>query len=265
MKEITLYHKLRKVSFKSKVYFLLIMFNFALLSASHAGELAVSSIPEQIYITLKYAGEKITLFGETEEGAHIIVKVTSSEGEKLKLSKKGKRGIFWINVKSLEIVDVPSIYLVHTSGKMSDIPKDIQRRIGADKDYSTVKSMARTNPEDPETKIFIDGYVKLKEEQGLYAIREDSVKTIKGRLFKSEFFMPSHAPVGSYRVDAFAVKDNALIASGSAEIKLGKVGIESWITDLAMENGLFYGIMSVMIALLAGIGVGFIFKGGPSH
>jgi len=265
MKEIALYHKLRKVSFKSKIYFLLIMFNFSFLSASHAGELAVSSIPEQIYITLKYAGEKITLFGESEEGAHIIVKMTSMEDEKLKLSKKGKRGIFWINVKSLEIVNVPSIYLVHTSGKMSDIPKDIQRRIGADKDYSTVKSMARTNPEDPETKIFIDGYVKLKEEQGLYAIREDSVKIIKGRLFKSEFFMPSHVPVGSYRVDSYAVKENTLIASGSAEIKLGKVGIESWVTDLAMENGLFYGIMSVMIALLAGIGVGFIFKGGPSH
>ena len=38
---------------------------------SRGDELAVSSVPERIDITLKYAGQKVTLFGEAEEDARL--------------------------------------------------------------------------------------------------------------------------------------------------------------------------------------------------
>jgi len=232
---------------------------------SHAAELAVSSVPERINITLKYSGEKVTLFGETEENALIIARLVSVGEETTKLNKKGRRGFLWMNVKTLELTHVPALYIVQTSGALAALPDDLLVRTGSDRKYAAIRAGAKFTPEDPEEDVLMSGYIRLKEKQGLYAIREDPVQTIKGRLFKSVFFMPSNAPAGVYQFDVFAIKGNAVIASGSTEIWLGKVGIENWVTSFAKNHGLLYGILAVAAALLAGIGVGLVFRGGPTH
>ena len=228
-------------------------------------ELAVSSVPERIDITLKYAGQKVTLFGEAEEGALIITRLVSVGHETTKLNKKGKRGIFWMNVKTLVLSHVPGLYIVHTSGPLEGLPAELLVKTETDKNYSAIRAGAQFMPGDPEKDLLMDGYIRLKESQGLYKIREGTVKTIRGRLFRSEFFMPSNAPVGLYQFDVFAIKGNAVIASGSSTIMLGKVGIENWVTSFARDHGLFYGILAVIAALVAGIGVGLVFREGPPH
>jgi uncharacterized protein (TIGR02186 family) len=230
---------------------------------SHAGELAVSSVPERIDITLKYAGGKVILFGEAEEDALIIARLMAVEHETTKLNKKGKRGIFWMNVKIFELSHVPPLYIVHTSGPLEGLPPKLRIQTGSDRDYTAIKRDARLTSEDPERDLLLENYFRLKEKQGLYGTLTDTVLTIKGRLFKSEFFMPSKAPAGLYRFDVFAVKDNAVIASGSTEIRLGRVGIEYWLTAFAQDHGLLYGLMAVVTALVAGIGVGLVFRGAP--
>src|SRR5512142_3377797 len=157
--------------------------------ASHAAELAVSRVPEKINITLKYAGEKVTLFGEAGEGALIIARLVSVGEETTKLNKKGRRGILWMNVKTLELTHVPALYLVQTSGPLAGLTAGMLIKTGADSDYAAIRAGARFVPEDPEEGLLISGYIRLKQKQGLYAIRESSVQTIKGRLFKSVFFM----------------------------------------------------------------------------
>jgi uncharacterized protein (TIGR02186 family) len=234
-------------------------------NVSYAGELAVSSVPERINITLKYAGEKVTLFGEAEEGALIIARLVSVGEETTKLNKKGKRGILWMNVKTLELTHVPALYIVQTSGSLAGLPADLLIKTGSDSKYTSIRAGAQFTPEDPEKDRLVNGYLRLKQKQGLYSIREDLIKTIKGRLFKSVFFMPSNAPVGMYQFDVFAIKGNAVVASGSTEIWLGKIGIENWITSFARNHGLLYGILAVAVALVAGIGVGLVFRGGPTH
>ena len=237
----------------------------SLCSVSHAGELAVSSVPERINITLKYSGEKVTLFGEAEEGALIIARLVSVGEETTKLNKKGKKGILWMNVKTLELTHVPALYIVQTSGPLAGLPGDLLLKTGSDSKYTAIRAGAQFSPEDPEKDELVNGYVRLKEKQGLYSIREDFVQTIKGRLFKSVFFMPSNAPVGTYQFDVFAIKGNVIVASGSTEVWLGKIGMENWITSFAQNHGLLYGIFAVAVALVAGIGVGLVFRGGPTH
>jgi uncharacterized protein (TIGR02186 family) len=232
---------------------------------AYANELAVSSVPERINITLKYAGEKVTLFGETEENALIITRLVSVGHETTKLNKKGKRGIFWMNVKTLVLSHVPGLYIVHTSGPLAGLPAELLMKTETDRNYAAIRAGAQFAPEDPEKDLLMDGYIGLKKKQGLYTIQEGNVKTIKGRLFRSEFFMPSNAPVGLYQFDVFAIKGNAVIASGSTTIMLGKVGIENWATSFARDHGLLYGILAVMAALVAGIGVGLVFREGPPH
>jgi uncharacterized protein (TIGR02186 family) len=244
---------------------ILMFVSCSLSRLAYANELAVSSVPERINITLQYAGEKVTLFGEAEENTLIVTRLVSVGDETTKLNKKGKWGIFWMNVKTLVLSHVPGLYIVHTSGPLEGLPADPLVKTGADKNYSVIREGAQFAPEDPEKDQLMDGYIGLKKKQGLYAIQEGNVKTIKGRLFKSEFFMPSNAPVGLYQFDVFAIKKNTVIASGSTTIILGKVGVENWATSFALNHGLLYGILAVMAALVAGIGVGLVFREGPPH
>jgi uncharacterized protein (TIGR02186 family) len=234
-------------------------------TVAYADDLAVSSVPERINITLKYAGEKVTLFGEAEENALIITRLVSVGHETTKLNKKGKRGIFWMNVKTLVLSHVPGLYIVHTSGPLEGLPAALLVKTETDKNYTAIRAGAQFTPGDPEKDMLMDGYIRLKEQQGLYTIQEGTVKTIKGRLFRSEFFMPSNAPVGLYQFDVFAIKEKRVIASGSTTIMLGKVGVENWVTSFARNHGLFYGILAVIAALAAGIGVGLVFREGPPH
>jgi uncharacterized protein (TIGR02186 family) len=195
----------------------------------------------------------------------IIARLVYVGEETTKLNKKGKRGILWMNVKTLELTHVPALYIVQTSGSLAGLPGDLKIKTGSDSDYTTIRTVAQFTPEDPEKDQLVKGYISLKEKQGLYAIREDLIQTIKGRIFKSVFFMPSSAPVGIYQFDVFAIKDNAVVAQGATEIWIGKIGIEHWITSFALNHGLLYGILAVAVALVAGIGVGLVFRGGPTH
>jgi uncharacterized protein (TIGR02186 family) len=259
---------MKELLLRAKIRCVFAVFTFLstlLCGISYGSELAVSSVPERINITLKYSGEKVTLFGEAQEGALIIARLVSVGEETTKLNKKGKRGVLWMNVKTLELTRVPALYIVQTSGSLDALPGDLLIKTGSDSRYAAIRAAAQFSPEDRERDELVSGYIRLKEKQGLYSIREDMVQTIKGRLFKSVFFMPSNAPVGIYQFDVFAVKGNAVVAAGSTEIRLGKIGMENWITSFAQNHGLLYGVLAVAAALVAGIGVGLVFRGGPTH
>jgi len=43
------------------------------------------------------------------------------------------------------------------------------------------------------------------------------------------------------------------------------VGFPAWLAALAYEHGLAYGVLAVVIAIVTGFAMGFIFKGGGGH
>jgi uncharacterized membrane protein YraQ (UPF0718 family) len=43
------------------------------------------------------------------------------------------------------------------------------------------------------------------------------------------------------------------------------VGFPAWLAALAYEHGAAYGVLAVVIAIVTGFAMGFIFKGGGGH
>lgn len=230
---------------------------------AHAAEreLAVATSIEQVDVTIRYRGQEVQLFGEVQPGADVLIQVISPL-ETVKVHKKGKvLGFLWMNVKQAEISNVPGAYQEISSSTLDRLSPDIQELTQVDGRYRFVREMARVSPADEDVPLFLDGYIKVKEEQKLYAYREKAVDIIKGRLFRAEFQLPSRAPIGEYRLEIYTIKGNQLVGHGTATLRVEQIGIQQWITQMAKHHGGLYGFVAVAIALMAGFGVGLIFKG----
>ena len=66
-------------------------------------------------------------------------------------------------------------------------------------------------------------------------------------------------------MESYAFKDRQLVGYGRDFIRIKKVGLESWLTDISQNYPLLFGIMAVLIALGVGLLVGMIFKKGGHH
>ena len=220
---------------------------------------------------ISYNGQRIDFFGsmgEIETDA-IIVKLTSP-AETVKLNVKGRFGPFWMNTRQYQVENVPSIYKIHTTGKLTEImPAKLSEKLGLG--YSTLKSQLNLHilkgdeePEDPDT-VF-KGLLQLKQKEELYEIKETGQLEIQeDGLFKYHFNFPPAAKPGTYHVESYLIKDKKLVGYSKDTIKIEKVGLVAFVANSSKEQPVIYGICAVIIALGTGLLVGFIFKGGGHH
>jgi hypothetical protein len=63
-----------------------------------------------------------------------------------------------------------------------------------------------------------------------------------------------------------AVRDGRVAERAQASFTVARTGVVAWLSDMAFNRAALYGIMAVVIAIIAGFAVGMIFKkGGGAH
>jgi hypothetical protein len=55
------------------------------------------------------------------------------------------------------------------------------------------------------------------------------------------------------------------VSRASTDLKVEMVGFPALLADLAYQHGATYGIIAVVIAIVTGFAMGFLFKGGGGH
>ncbi|MFH1146197.1 MAG: TIGR02186 family protein [Pseudomonadota bacterium] len=239
----------------------------AALSGPGLGNDAVTSCTkDHIDVDLRYSGDKVYFFGTVpEKGAHVIVKLISTTKEPVKLSQKGKVGIFWMGVKQYKVTNMPLIYKIHSSGKLSEIlTPELATQLGIG--YESLKDNMQLElikgEGSKDTDLVFDGLLKVKEKENLYKIAEGRIQITQDKIFQHYFTFPPRAGEGDYKVLSYIVKDGKLLATCSDRVMIRKVGLGKWLSQTAEKNGILYGIMCVAVAASAGLCVGMIFKGG---
>ena len=81
---------------------------------------------------------------------------------------------------------------------------------------------------------------------------DGGVSLAEETLFQTSIAMPANIVEGIYKAEFFLVRDREVISSTTTDITVQKAGIERWIYNLSRQQPLIYGIMSVLVALLAG-------------
>ncbi|MCB1348698.1 MAG: TIGR02186 family protein, partial [Maritimibacter sp.] len=95
---------------------------------------------------------------------------------------------------------------------------------------------------------------------GLYKIDEGTVNIHDRTLFDTRIQLPANLTEGSYRTRIFLTRDGEVVSDYTTEIDVAKVGLERWLYNLAHEQALIYGLMSLAIAIAAGWGASAFFR-----
>ncbi|MBI1865847.1 MAG: TIGR02186 family protein [Nitrospirae bacterium] len=244
------------------VAFLLVGHVLAAPPGAAAREEVVSDTStDEIDIKLKYHGQDVLVFGTIPEGAGIVVKVSAPPRPE-SLARKGRVGPFWMTVEKATVENLPALYLLHTQRPLAEMfPRGVPREL----DLASMVEMARFDSTVGDARALGEGFVRLKEREGLYVLHEGSVETKKGKVFKLAVPISSKVPPGDLLFEILAVRNGRIVARDRDIVRIEKVGVERWLTDLAFRHPPLYGLLAVGVALLSGFGVSLLFREGGAH
>lgn len=231
-----------------------------------ADPLAIEIQPGEAEIGLFYGGVNLEVSGEVEPDTHLAILISGPPVD-LHFSKKEKVwGLFWAPRKDVTFEAVSGLYHLVTSDELDKLaPKQVLIELGLG--YESLR-LAHNDMDDSEEDLFLE-LVRLKESEGLFhvSVKEDGeeISETGPHPFRVLFHVPANAPPTTYSVEVFAFRDGRLLTRGEGSFVLRQTRPISFITSLAQEYGLLYGILAVVVALAAGLGVGFLYGSAKGH
>jgi uncharacterized protein (TIGR02186 family) len=121
---------------------------------------------------------------------------------------------------------------------------------------SACRSPPRSAPSAPGSAIQ-DAFIEALDphpngRETLYQLNESTVTLRDQTLFDTSIRLPANLVEGDYRTRIFLTRDGELVDAFTQDITVRKVGLERWIYNLAHQQPLAYGILSLAIAIAAG-------------
>ncbi|HEY1310887.1 MAG TPA: TIGR02186 family protein [Pseudolabrys sp.] len=227
-----------------------------------AERLVVSLSNHRVAITSSFVGEDLVLFGTIEPdagkttlrpGYDLVVTVTGPL-QTLRTRRKQRVLGIWVNVDSREFVRVPSYLAILSNRPASQIaPLDTLRRLQVGLDNFLLPQrigpdLADTVRDDP----FRLAFVRLENQQRLYSEIGTAVTFLTPTVFRAAIPLPSNVPTGNFAIDVKLFADGAMVARTNTALEVTKTGFEQYVADAARDNGLLYGLATMLMALLTG-------------
>lgn len=233
----------------------------ALASAARAEQLIVSISNNRITVTTNYSGGELVLFGSIEReagaavrpGYDLVVTVRGPRADMVTRRKERKLGI-WVNTDSRQFINVPGYLAVFANRPLEAIASaDTQRRqqLGMNNILLTQRVGADYGDVVPDD-AFRSAFVRLREGQGLYRQDTAAVTFLTPTLFRTGIPLPAEVPIGAYEVEIQCFADGALLTKTTTGFEIVKVGFEQFVASAARNNGLTYGLVTALMALMTG-------------
>jgi uncharacterized protein (TIGR02186 family) len=100
----------------------------------------------------------------------------------------------------------------------------------------------------------------LKQKQRLFQEDDDGVRFVGRSLFRADVDLPVNVPIGRYTTDIYLFRDGAVISRNQSTLEVNKVGVERVAHLLAYTHPFLYGLLAVLIAMLAGLAGWYSFR-----
>jgi hypothetical protein len=224
--------------------------------------------PKTIRIGSFFSGGQVTVRGVVPEGDRVALRILGPRGQ-LVLMKKGRVGGLWMNVGQVAFQNVPQVYLLWTSGRLSSLGTEPDLQAWK-LDYASMLSGTLPQRNREEEARLIRELIQLKEEDRLYQINEGTVqiKPLEPGAWEqvdAVLSLPAKIEAGSYFLEMIAFKEGKgrLIHSSTLEVKLA--GFPALVSAFSARQGLWYGILAVIIATLSGLLIGIVFSSRGGH
>ena len=239
-----------------------------------ADDLPAGVAEEQITVSSTYGGSYITVFGVNPDrrGRGDIVVVLRGPNEPATVMRKrrvpdGMPFGFWVNGDPVRFSEAPAFFAVLSNRPLREIasPESIWRY---QLDPAASAQLASAVPAGGDPSAYRAALVRLRYEQGLYqwysrppqeGVR-GGLTAYRGGLFRAVVRLPANAPIAQYHADTYLFRDGRLISRQRIPIMISRVGVERSIHDLATNVSWLYGVVTVLLALLAGWGAAVVFR-----
>jgi len=234
-----------------------------LAPGSRADEPLVADLSEHLVrITVGFEGAQLLLFGAVDGEGEIVVLVHGPP-ETVTVRRKERTAGIWMNRDEMTFENVPAFYEVMSTSQFTDwLPDALRERHQIGVNHLELPLLREPRREvDPAAAIaFREALIRRKQELGHYGVGVGSVKMLSARLFRTDVLFPTNVPTGTYTVEVLRIRDGAVIGAQSTPLYVSKVGVLADIFVFAQENAALYGILAIVIAILAGLGANAAFR-----
>ncbi|EPX81561.1 TIGR02186 family protein [Litoreibacter arenae] len=231
---------------------------FCLFALPLAAEEVVAGLSrDEVAITANFDGSDILIYGAVKRDApaaeapmEVIITV-SGPSQPVSVRKKDKRVGIWVNTELVEVDKAPSFYAVASSGDLRQVltrTEDLRHRISIPRAIRSVGAPSNV----ANAGEFTEALIRIRTAKNLYQRLDNAVKLYDQTLFSTTIDLPANLVEGPYNTRIFLVRDGMVVDDYSTVINVNKVGLERWIYDLAHEQPLIYGLLSLFIAIAAG-------------
>ncbi len=244
-----------------------VLFGYAGIAAA---ELTVSANHDHISVDFFYHGSTVSVKGVADPGTDVIIKIASPDGHE-SLKQKGKvGGVLWMNTGTLTFEHAPAFYEIFSSKPVDELlskEEQVRHALG----YTGLGEQIAIDPvkDSADRQQWLDQFIRFKEAHKLYHTSSGVISFAEKDGHNGYYILtewPYQAKPGDYTVTAYAVKDGKVVDSAETAIKVEQAGVVKFLSNMAWKNAAFYGLISIIIALSAGFGVGLVFrKGGGAH
>ena len=228
-----------------------------LLSAT-AGNLHAARAPlvadlsdHLVAITTGFAGTDVLLFGATEARGDVVVVIRGPSKPVTMLRKSRVLGI-WANTASMSFARAPTFYALASSRPLDEIAglTELERhQIGV---RHIRLELPRSKVSENVAEEWRSALVRTHQTLALYQNEPGRVTFLGNRLFRAEFHLPANVPTGSYQVQVFLFQEGRVRSAQITPLIVSKIGVQAEIFDFAQERSALYGIVAIVIALVAG-------------
>jgi uncharacterized protein (TIGR02186 family) len=226
-----------------------------------SGETIVAGLSQNIVaITTNFTGSEILIYGAVKrdapipEGAPLEVVVTvQGPSAPLTVRRKERRFGIWMNTEAVTISQAPSFYAIAASAPLELALSETENLRHSVTIPRAIRAVG-ISAEAADAPVFLDALIRLRENSADYNLAEGTVTLAESTLFRTDIALPANLTEGAYKVRLFITRDGAVVDSHEEVITVNKDGLERWIHNLAHEQPLIYGLLSLFLAVVAGWG-----------
>jgi uncharacterized protein (TIGR02186 family) len=242
---------------------LVLMLLVLVTSPARAEDLVLGLSQNRISITANFDGSEILVFGAVRreapapEGELGVIVTITGPSEPVTVWRKARRFGIWINAERADVDLAPTFYAVATNapwGQIISDTEDLRHRVSIDRAIRSIGNLVQDSPN------FTAALIRLREGADLYQNAVSTVDLAEDTLFSVAVALPANLTEGTYITRVLLTRNRQVIADQRTAIDVQKVGLERFLYRLAHDQPLAYGLLSILIAVVAGWGASAVFR-----
>jgi uncharacterized protein (TIGR02186 family) len=165
----------------------------------------------------------------------------------------------WINQGWVAFDDAPSFYAVMTTGPLDEvlsIEEDKRLAVSIPDKIGALRLGAGAGPASD----YLAALQRVRAEAGSYRLAPNTVLLLQQSLFRTEVALPANLIEGQYKVRIILTRGGAVVDLQESQITVSKEGLERFLFRMAQDQPLLYGLISLLLAVIAGGGASEVFR-----